>query len=132
MKTFTKNHELIHPTITRFAIAFLTFQNLYKQKEALITMFSFEKWYSSRWAKNVEGVKAQNIVLFDSNFLPHVAFCIKITIPLVSVLREVDLKERPAMGYIYKLMNSVKEKIEFNCGGIERKCDPIWRKINAR
>ena len=32
MRTFTKNHELLRPTITRFATAFLTLQSLYKQK----------------------------------------------------------------------------------------------------
>ena len=32
------------------------------------------------------------------------------------------------MDYIYELMDSVKEKIAFNCGGMERKYGPIWRK----
>ncbi|RVX09356.1 hypothetical protein CK203_015304 [Vitis vinifera] len=91
MRTFTKNHELIRPAITRFATAFLTLQSLYKQKQALIAMFSLEKWCSSTWAK-------------------------KTTVPLVSVLREVDSEERPAMGYIYELMDSAKEKIAFNSG----------------
>ncbi|RVW88707.1 hypothetical protein CK203_043770 [Vitis vinifera] len=90
MRTFTKNHELLRPTITQFATAFLTLQSLYKQKQALIAMFSSEKWCSSTWAK-------------------------KTTIPLVSVLREVDSEERLAMGYIYELMNSAKEKIAINC-----------------
>ncbi|RVX18236.1 hypothetical protein CK203_006329 [Vitis vinifera] len=116
MRTFTKNHELIRPAITRFATAFLTLQSLYKQKQALIAMFSSEKWCSSTWAKKVEGVKTRSTVLFDPNFWPHVAFCIKTTVPLVSVLREVDSEERPAMGYIYELMDSAKEKIAFNCG----------------
>ena len=62
----------------------------------------------------------------------HVAFCIKTTVPLVSVLREVDSEERLAMGYIYELMDSAKEKISFNCGGVERKYGPIWRKIDVR
>ena len=30
MRTFTKNHELLRPAITRFATAFLTLQSLYK------------------------------------------------------------------------------------------------------
>ena len=84
MKTFTKNHKLIRSTITQFATAFLTLQNLYKQKQALIAMFSSEKWCSSTWAKKIKGVKARSIVLFDPNFWPHVAFCINTTIPLVS------------------------------------------------
>ncbi|RVW28383.1 hypothetical protein CK203_109064 [Vitis vinifera] len=132
MRTFTKNHEPLRPAITRFATAFLTFQSLYKQKQALIAMFSSEKWCSSTWAKQVEGVKTRSTVLFDPNFWPHVAFCIKTTVPLVSVLREVDSEERPVMGYIYELMDSAKEKIAFNCRGVERKYGPIWRKIDAR
>ena len=132
MKTFTKNHELLCPAITRFATSFLTLQSLYKQKKALIAMFSSEKWCSSKWAKKVEGVKARSTVLFDPNFWPHIAFCIKTTVPLVSVLREVDSEDRPSMGYIYELMDYAKEKIAFNCGGVERKYGPIWRKIDIR
>ena len=95
-------------------------------------MFSLEKWCLSTWTKKPEGVKARSTVLFDPNFWPHVAFCIKTTIPLVCVLREVDLEERLAMSYIYEFMDSAKEKISFNCGGVEIKYSPIWRKIDAR
>ncbi|RVW34182.1 hypothetical protein CK203_106000 [Vitis vinifera] len=87
---------------------------------------------SSTWVKKVEGVKTRSTVLFDPNFWPHVAFCIKTIVPLVNVLREVDSEERPTMDYIYELMDSVKEKIAFNCRGVERKYGPIWRKIDAR
>ncbi|RVW68172.1 hypothetical protein CK203_065365 [Vitis vinifera] len=86
---------------------FLLSKVFIKQKQALIAMFSSEKWCSSTWAK-------------------------KTTVPLVSVLREVDSEERLAMGYIYELMDSAKEKIAFNCRGMERKYGPIWRKIDAR
>ncbi|RVW12213.1 hypothetical protein CK203_084290 [Vitis vinifera] len=62
MRTFTKNHGLLRPAITRFAtafaitrfaIAFLTLQSLYKQNKALIAMFSSEKWCSSTLAKKI-------------------------------------------------------------------------------
>ena len=56
MRIFTKNYELIHPTMTQFSITFLILQSLYKQKQALIAMFSSKKWCSSTWAKKVEGV----------------------------------------------------------------------------
>ena len=68
MRTFTKNHELLRPAITWFATSFLTLQSIYKQKQALIAMFSSEKWCSSKWAKKVEDVKARSTVLFDPNF----------------------------------------------------------------
>ena len=71
-------------------------------------------------------------MLFDPNFWLHVAFCIKTTTPLVSVLRKVDSEERPTMSYIYELMDSTKENIAFNYGGTERKYGLIWRKIDAR
>ena len=90
IRIFTKNHELLHPAITWFAIAFLTLQSLYKQKQAFIVMFSSEKWCLSTWAKKVEGVKTRSTVLFDLNFWPYVALYIKTIVPLVSVLREVD------------------------------------------
>ena len=93
IRTITKNHELILPTITWFSTLFLTLQSLQKQNQALIAMFSLEKWCSSAWANKVEGIKAQSLVLFDPNFWPHIAFCIKTTIPLISILREVDLEE---------------------------------------
>ena len=67
MRTFTKHHELIRPAITRFATSFLTLQSIYKQKQAIVAMFS-EKWCLSTWAKKPEGVKAQSTVLFDPNF----------------------------------------------------------------
>ena len=67
-------------------------------------------------------MKTRSIVLFDPKFWPYVAFCMKTTVSLFSVFREVDLKEIPSMGYIYELMDSTKENIAFNCGGVEK----IW------
>ena len=77
-------------------------------------------------------MKTRSIVLFDPNFWPYVAFCMKTTVSLFSVFREVDLKEIPSMGYIYELMDSTKENIAFHCQGIERKYGSIWRKIDAK
>ncbi|KAI8543885.1 hypothetical protein RHMOL_Rhmol08G0253400 [Rhododendron molle] len=132
MRFFTKNNELLRPAVTRFATAYLTLQSLYKQKQNLIAMFSSDKWCSSSWAWKVEGIKVRAIVLFDPKFWSNVAFCIKTTMPLVVVLREVDSEERPAMGYIYELMDSAKEKIAFNCANNAKKYTPIWNKIDAR
>ncbi|RVX10235.1 hypothetical protein CK203_016188 [Vitis vinifera] len=92
MRTSTKNHELLRPTITRFVTAFLTLQSLYKQKQALIEC-----------SPQKNGVQAHG---------------------LKSALRKVDSEERPAMGYIYELMDSTKEKIAFNCR--------VWRENMAQ
>ncbi|KAL6312068.1 hypothetical protein AAG906_027275 [Vitis piasezkii] len=111
MRTFTKNHELLRPEL-----------------HALLLHFLLSKHMGEKGRR----CETQSTVLFDPNFWPHVAFCIKTTISLVSVLREVDSKEIPTMGYIYELMDSAKENITFSCGDMERKYGPIWRKIDAR
>ncbi|CAL8153282.1 unnamed protein product [Prunus armeniaca] len=94
MRSFTKNKEIIRPTITRFATSYLTLQSIYKQKQPLQAMFSSREWHNGL-------------------FVQH-------------------MKERPAMGFIYELMDVAKEKIDFNCGKVERKYKPIWRKIDER
>ncbi|KAH7514469.1 hypothetical protein FEM48_Zijuj11G0092900 [Ziziphus jujuba var. spinosa] len=78
------------------------------------------------------GKKAKATVLFDPNFWPHVAHCIKATFALVSILRGVNSEERPARAYIYKLMNSAIENIAFNCAGNAAKYKPVWNRIDAR
>ncbi|KAL6531369.1 hypothetical protein OROMI_027732 [Orobanche minor] len=132
MRKHTNDKELLRPAVTRFATAFLTLQSMYKQKRALEVMFSSDEWVTSAQAKKTEGKVAKRIVVNDPNFWPYVAFCVKSVVPLVSVLREVDSEERPAMGYIYELMDRAKETIKFNCGGVKKKYMPIWRKIDAR
>ncbi|KAL6560117.1 hypothetical protein OROHE_006355 [Orobanche hederae] len=125
MRKHTNDKELLRPAVTRFATAFLTLQSMYKQKSALEVMFSSDEWVTSAQAKKSEGNVAKRIVVNDPNFWPYVAFCVKTDVPLVSVLREVDSQERPAMGYIYELMDRAKETIKFNCGGLEKKYMPI-------
>ena len=92
-------------------------------------MFSSGEWHNGPFVQQHEGIRAHSTIIYDVNFWSHVAFCIKSVIPLVSVLREVDSEERPAMGFIYELMDVAKEKIAFNCGKVERKYKPIWRRI---
>ncbi|XP_060211876.1 uncharacterized protein LOC132639450 [Lycium barbarum] len=120
MRSFTKNHELLRPVVTRFTTAYLTLQSIQKQKQALRSMFSSEAWNTSTWANKHEGVKTRATVLFDQNFWPHIAYCVKSVTPLVSVLREVDSEEKPCMGYMYHLMTKAKENIAFNCGNNEK------------
>ncbi|KAL6578629.1 hypothetical protein OROMI_008845 [Orobanche minor] len=97
MRKHTNDKELLRPAVTRFATAFLTLQSMYKQKRALEVMFSSDEWVTSAQAKKTEGKVAKRIVVNDPNFWPYVAFCVKSVVPLVSVLREVDSEERPAM-----------------------------------
>lgn len=132
MRKYTNGKEILRPAVTRFATSFLTLQSMYKVKRPLEQMFASEDWVHSSLSQSIQGKVVKRIVVNDPNFWPHVAFCVKSVVPLVSVLREVDSEERSAMGYIYELMDKAKETIKFNCGGVDRKYTPIWKKIDAR
>lgn len=70
-------------------------------------MFSSEAWITSTWAKKHEGVKTRaTVVLFDQNFWPHIAYCVRSVTPLVSVLGKLIQKRSLVccMGYMYHLM----------------------------
>ena len=132
-------HEIFHekqrdncPAITRFSTSYLTLQSINKQKQPLQAMFYSRKWHNGPFVQHNEGIRAHSTILYDVKFWSHVAFCIKSVIPLVSVLREVDSEERPAMGFIYKLMDVAKEKIAFNYGKVEIKYKPIWRRMGPQ
>uniref|UniRef100_K4CJL8 C2H2-type domain-containing protein n=1 Tax=Solanum lycopersicum TaxID=4081 RepID=K4CJL8_SOLLC len=47
MRSFTNNHELLRPAVTRFATAYLTLQSIQNQKQGLRSMFSSEAWNKS-------------------------------------------------------------------------------------
>ncbi|XP_061999008.1 uncharacterized protein LOC133716316 [Rosa rugosa] len=132
MRKFTGNKEIIKPAVTRFTTSFLSLQSLYKQKEALISMFSSKDWYECGSPKHKDAYEVRNWIIRDTSFWNHVAYCIKSVLPLVCVLREVDSEVRPAMEFIYELMDAAKDKIASNLGNVEAKYGLIWRRINNR
>lgn len=64
----------------------------------------------SKWSKEGKGKLVHSYFLQES-FWRNIAYTLKLTGPLVSVLRLVDGEKRPAMGYIYEAMDRAKESI---------------------
>ncbi|PRQ19546.1 putative HAT dimerization domain, ribonuclease H-like domain-containing protein [Rosa chinensis] len=132
MRKFTGDKEIIRPAVTRFATSFLSLQSLYKQRKALISMFSSKDWNECGCTKHKDAYDVRKWILRDGSFWNHVAYCIKSVLPLVCVLREVDSEVRPAMGFIYELTDAAKEKIAKKLGNVEARYGPIWRRIDNR
>jgi hypothetical protein len=88
-------------------------------KIQLMTMFTSKQWSSCRFARIEEGKWIQNCVL-NNRFWHEVTICIKAAYPLIKVLRLVDSDEKPAMGFIYKVMDEAKEKIQVNFGSVKK------------
>ncbi|KAK9059833.1 hypothetical protein SSX86_020537 [Deinandra increscens subsp. villosa] len=130
MKEFTENKELPRTGITRFVTTYLTLQSLHKQKGSLKNMFTSEKWTKSVWAKEAKGRRASEVVSMPS-FWKNVLWTLKVMGPLVRVLRLVKNEKKPAMGYIYKAMDTAKEAIRAAFDK-DDKCKAVYDIIDKR
>ncbi|XP_074378716.1 uncharacterized protein LOC141720265 [Apium graveolens] len=110
LREHTSQMELLRPTKTQFATSFLTLSRINKQKINIRNMFLSEKWLKSNYAKDLVGRK---IVCFVNQArIWNTVFCsLKVSGPLVKVLRLVDDEKRPSMGYIMKLWIGPKKRL---------------------
>ena len=81
-------------------------------KKELRQMFTCDKWLSCPHAKTAVGKEISKIVLEDYAFWFQCKHIVKVSEPLVRVLRLVDGDEKPAMGYLYEAMDKAKEEIK--------------------
>ncbi|RVW25080.1 hypothetical protein CK203_115992 [Vitis vinifera] len=84
-----------------------------------------------KWAKEQKGKTIANIVLMPS-FWNTIVFCLKVSGPLVRVLRLVDGEKKAPMGYIYEAMNRAKDAIVRSFNGNEEKYKEIFNIIDKR
>jgi hypothetical protein len=116
----TKNKDLVRLGATCFATSYLTLGCFYKNKEALIRMFTSKEWKSNKCSKLRDGKAIEDVVL-DQNFWKNNLICLRGATPLITVLRLVDSDQQPAMGFICEAMDQAKEKIQKNFNGVKKK-----------
>ncbi|XP_057988990.1 uncharacterized protein LOC110663940 [Hevea brasiliensis] len=131
LRNFTKGVELLRPGKTRFATTFITLGRIHLQKANIRKMFTSENWTTSKWAKEVKGKKCERTVLSPA-FWNHVVYALKVSGPLVCVLRLVNNEKKLAMGYIYEVMDRAKETNANSFNGNEEKYKHIFEIIDAR
>ena len=102
--------ELCRPAITRFATNFLSLQSMLRFKKELRQIFTCDKWLACPRAKTTIGNEICKIVLEDYWFWYQCKKIVKVSEPLVRVLRLVDGDEKPTMGYLYEAMDKKKKK----------------------
>ncbi|KAG6642712.1 hypothetical protein CIPAW_09G159500 [Carya illinoinensis] len=95
-------------------------------------MFTCDKWIASSHSKSIIGKEIVVIVLEDKEFWAQCQFIVKISEPLVHVLRLVDGDEKPAMGYLYDAMERPKENIKARCNNKDSIFSPFTRFIDSR
>jgi hypothetical protein len=95
-------------------------------------MFTSNKWVKSTYAKGTVGEEIAAIILKDVDFWAQCKHVVKVTEPLLRVLRLVDSNEKPSMGYLYDAMEMAKESIRRRL--MDNAClyGPYVRVIDAR
>ena len=109
--------DLVRPAVTRFATAFLTLQSIYMHKQALRCLFVSDDWTRSKLSSTEAGKVTE--ILLSTNFWNSVQDCIRVSQPLLIVLRIVDGDEKPAMPEVAAAMDMAKAKITTGFEGRE-------------
>jgi hypothetical protein len=104
MRRHTRNMELRHPAITRFATNFITLQCLLQCQFELKQMFVCDEWQDSTYNRREDGKSIARLVYNDSFWEGVVEVCCSVSEPLVS--------DKPIMGYLYEAMDRAKEAIQ--------------------
>jgi hypothetical protein len=131
MRQHTGGREILRPAQTRFATNFIALQSIVNQKDALRSMVTSKEWTTTTYSKDVKAKQFVERVL-DSNFWSKCADIVKITEPLVRVLRIVDSEDKPAMGCLYQAMYKAREEIEKRFKRNKQKVEPYLNIINNR
>lgn len=131
MRKFTNEKNLHRPAVTRFATSFITLSQYHKQRNNLRKMVTSQEWNNSKWSKETSAKKVTSYLLSDT-FWKNVVYSLKLTGPLVKVLRLVDGERRPPMGYIYEAMDRAKEAIAKSFKDKEEQYQKAFEMIDAR
>jgi len=110
MRKFIGGKEILRPAPTRFATNFIALQSILAHKDELRAMVTSREWVSSAYAKDSKGKKFVESVL-DSLFWEECAIIVRMSEPLIRVLRMVDGDDRPSMGYLYDAIHHAKEEM---------------------
>ncbi|XLU24950.1 hypothetical protein S245_061016, partial [Arachis hypogaea] len=131
MRQFTGGREILHPAPTRFATNFIALQSILAQKDALRAMVTSREWTSSAYSKEAKTKKFVDQVL-DSKFWNQCTDIVKLTEPLVRILRIVDNEDRAAMGFLYQAMYKAREEMVMKFQKRKRVVDPYLKILDSR
>ncbi|CAN7030175.1 unnamed protein product [Brassica rapa subsp. trilocularis] len=131
MRRFTDQHNLHRPAVTRFATSFITMSQFHIQQSNLKKMVTSDDWNKSKWPREAGAKKLKQYILQES-FWRNVSYALKLTGPLVKVLRMVDGDKKPAMGYIYAAMDRAKEAIARSFKMKQEKYENVFEIIDRR
>lgn len=130
MRNHTQSYDLIKPSKVKFAVPFLTLENIVSEKENLKSMFMSSEWKTSVWASTPEGVTVAHLIE-DLAFWTGAEITMKATVPLLRVLCLVAEADKPQVGYIYETMDQAKETIKEGFKNKKSQYIAFWKIIDG-
>ncbi|XP_061369965.1 uncharacterized protein LOC133312734 [Gastrolobium bilobum] len=131
MRKFIGGKEILRPAPTRFATNFIALQSILAQKDALRAMVTSREWTLSAYYKDIKAKRFVEQVL-DSRFWKECVDIVKVTEPLVRLLRLVDSEEKPSMGYLYQAFYKAREEMIKRFQRKKRMVEPYLRILDSR
>nr|KAJ0210485.1 hypothetical protein LSAT_V11C400161260 [Lactuca sativa] len=107
MRKFTKERNLHRPVVTRFTTSFITLVQIQPKEYGDFCRVGKGKVVQQR----SDYKKKVKTYFMQDSFWRNVLYALKLTDPLIKVLRLVDGEKYPTMGYIYEAMDRSKEVI---------------------
>ena len=129
MKVFTKDKDLLHPGITRFATEFISLQCLICYEGDLKMMCTTNEWreFNKDQSRKSLRNKVSNLIL-TNRFWKKAKEVQIIMEHLVKVLKLVDQDKKPTLSIIYEAMDRAKLAIKASMKHWER----YWEVIDIR
>ncbi|XP_022856805.1 uncharacterized protein LOC111377887 isoform X2 [Olea europaea var. sylvestris] len=111
MRRYTFGVDLVDIGITRSATDFMTLKRMVNIRHNLQSMVTSEEWMGSPFSKKPEGLAVLDCIS-DQSFWATCVSIVRLTDPLLRLLKIVGSAKGPAMGFIYAGLYRVKETIK--------------------
>ncbi|XP_019439457.1 PREDICTED: uncharacterized protein LOC109345111 [Lupinus angustifolius] len=111
VRRYTLGNDIVDPSISRFATNFTSLKRMVDLKHNLQAMVTSHEWMDCPYSKKTAGLEMLDC-LSNQTFWSSCEMIVRLTAPLLCVLRIAASEMRPAMGYIYAGMYRAKEAIK--------------------
>ena len=99
--------DIVRVGTMRFATTFLSFGSLHVHKHDLQALVTSKFFVDNGLARESKAKEVVSIIL-DNSFWDDINVLVKISSPLIHLLRIVDSDQRPAIGYVYEGMHRAR------------------------
>lgn len=111
VRRYTLGNDIVDPSYSRFTTNFTTLKRMVDLKHNLQAMVTSQEWMDCPYSKKTAGLEMLDC-LSNQTFWSSCEMIVRLTLPLLRILRIASSETRPAMGYTYAGMYKAKEAIK--------------------